>query len=116
MSSIPITVQNCYEIISIPYKDDILKHIYMIKNKTKSYNEIYYIINEYISSNNYSLNSIISEILVLLLENNSILSSLIISLENFILELANLEFMLTKISSDNIYISYFISILIQNIH
>jgi replication factor C subunit 3/5 len=116
MSSIPITVQNCYEIISIPYKDDILKHMYMIKNKTKSNNEIYYIINKYISSNNYSLNSIISEILVLLLENNSILLSFISSLEHFILELANLEFMLTKISSDNIYISYFISILIQNIY
>ena len=57
----------------------------------------------------------ISEILILLLENNTILS-FIISLENFILELANLEFMLTKITIDNIYISYFISILIENIH
>lgn len=106
-----ITISECYNTLGVPFKEDIIFIINIFRNKTISFKELYNIFLNLYNNKNYSLNLFITELLLVILDNNICISNYL----NLIYELSELEFMLTKSSTPYIYIGYFVSILIENV-
>jgi replication factor C subunit 3/5 len=105
-----ITIDLCYKISGIPTKDEIQNIISILTDDNVLFNEAYNIINEIIIDNGYTLSAILKELIIKILNNENIL----IKSTKIIVDLSDLENMITKTTIEQVYISGLVAIFKKN--
>jgi replication factor C subunit 3/5 len=110
MQSSFITINLCYETAGIPSIGEVKKILETLINKKYNFNESYLIITNMIKVQGYSLSIVLKELVLEILNNESILktSSHILS------DLSNLEDMVTKSTFGDVYITALVGIFKKN--
>jgi replication factor C subunit 3/5 len=101
-----ITKELCYDIAGIPSFQIINNILDLLYDKNKNFDIVYKVINDLITNQGYSLYTMLKEILLVIINNDSLLSKSLI----IISDMATLEEMVTKSTFSDIYISYFVAI------
>ena len=104
--NIEINDNLCYRMLEIPSKESLENIFIILTKKDQELNNKYMYIKNYLTENYYSLIKLLRELFYFLLNNN--INH--VNIHNIIIELAKLEFMLSKTNNDNLYIIYLIHI------
>jgi replication factor C subunit 3/5 len=102
MQSKTITKELCYYTAGIPTKQNINIMVSTLLDENIDFNKAYKIITDIIKNNAYSLFIILEEVILILLERNTMI--------NLISKLADIENHLTYSTFEDIYISAFVSV------
>jgi len=107
MQNCYITEELCYSIMGTITNSDLNNLIDILTDKKLNFIQVYNQINKIIKINDYSLHNILKGLIPILIKKNNVIS--------IIVELSNLENIITSSTFDDIYISLLVSIFRNNL-
>ena len=102
----PITINLCYDIAGIPTSAETDIILSTLLDKTIQFNDAYIVINQMIRMNGYSLSIVLKEIVLKILNNETVLKDM----AEILSDLADLENMVSKSTFGDIYITSLVGI------
>jgi len=101
-----ITVNMCYDVAGVPSQKEINNMLDVLLNNNINFNESYEIVTNIIKNQGYALSTVLKEMVLVIINNESILKMM----ANYLAELSDLENMVTKSTFGDIYITALIGI------